>query len=121
MRTSTMSERSTAGAGPVHPDPSLRPARGEGGVVVASALAGALIGAAGLGWWLLAEAERRRQRGRQERNLRLSRLQGGSGLADPTRADAPPLAEGDLHRKVHELNQAIEAVRRQLEQLQPPS
>jgi len=37
-------------------------------------LAGALIGAAGLGWWLLSEAERRRASQRQERSLRINRL-----------------------------------------------
>lgn len=85
---------------------------------LASALAGAVLGAAGLAWWLLSEAERRRQDTRQQRNLRLSRLQGG---ADPLEGShqAQPLQERDLHDKVHELNQAIEAVRRQLEQLQP--
>ena len=38
-----------------------------------SAMAGALIGAAGLAWWLLSEAEKRRLEGRQLRVLRLSR------------------------------------------------
>jgi hypothetical protein len=91
---------------------------GRGSGALASALAGAVLGAAGLAWWLLSEAERRRQDSSQQRNLRLSRLQGG---ADPLEgSDRPdPLQERDLHDKVHELNQAIEAVRRQLEQLQP--
>ena len=92
--------------------------RGSGALT--SALAGAVIGAAGLAWWLLSEAERRRQENRQQRNLRLSRLQGGADPAEGSdHADA--LQERDLHDKVHELNQAIEAVRRQLEQLQPQS
>ncbi len=86
--------------------------------MVGSALAGALIGAAGLAWWLLSEAERRRTSLRQQRSLRLSRLQSGG---EPLEANDPrePLQERQLHQKVHELNQQIEAVRRQLEQLQP--
>lgn len=86
--------------------------------MVGSALAGALIGAAGLAWWLLSEAERRRTNLRQQRSLSLSRLQSGG---EPLEANdsAEPLQEKQLHQKVHELNQQIEAVRRQLEQLQP--
>lgn len=99
----------------------------QGSAVLASAVAGAVLGAAGLGWWLLSVAERRRLAARQERSLRLSRLQGGADPQDEPlrgRAVAETLEAGtsedrDLHNKVHELNQAIEAVRRQLEQLQP--
>ena len=40
------------------------PARGSSSL---SVLAGAVIGAAGLAWWLLAEAERRRHQGRPAR------------------------------------------------------
>ncbi|MEO1001690.1 MAG: hypothetical protein AAFX65_01090 [Cyanobacteria bacterium J06638_7] len=98
-----------------------------GSAVLASAVAGAVLGAAGLAWWLLSEAERRRLAARQRRTLALSRLQGGADpLDEPLRGRSPLHAprEGsdedrDLHDKVHELNQAIEAVRRQLEQLQP--
>jgi hypothetical protein len=95
--------------------------------VLASAVAGAVLGAAGLAWWLLSLAERRRLAARQQRTLQLSRLQGGADPFDEplrTRGSVQPGGEGsgeerDLHDKVHELNQAIEAVRRQLEQLQP--
>jgi hypothetical protein len=95
--------------------------------VLAGAVAGAVLGAAGLAWWLLSVAERRRLAARQERSLRLSRLQGGADPQDePLRgravAETPEAGtadDRDLHNKVHELNQAIEAVRRQLEQLQP--
>ncbi|MEX1317996.1 MAG: hypothetical protein AB1Z22_12845 [Synechococcaceae cyanobacterium] len=100
---------------------------GQGSAILASAVAGALVGAAGLAWWLLSLAERRRLAARQQRTLQLSRLQGGADpLDDPQRAHVPAQAprdgsaeDRDLHDKVHELNQAIEAVRRQLEQLQP--
>ena len=85
---------------------------------MASAVAGAVIGAAGLTWWLLSEAERRRVQGRQRRNLSLSRLQGTPDEAETAAFSQPP-QDRELHRKVQELNQAIESVRRQLEQLQP--
>ena len=86
--------------------------------VLASAVAGALIGAAGLAWWLLSEAERRRSGVGPQRRPRLSRLQ--SSL-DGSEAPAwnHPLQDRELHQKVQDLNQAIESVRRQLEQLQP--
>jgi hypothetical protein len=88
---------------------------GSNGMV--SGMAGALIGAAGLAWWLLAEAEKRRLDGRQQRVLRLSRHAEADEF-DPS-PGARPLSriqgQKDLHNKVHELNQAIEDVRRQLE------
>ena len=109
------------------PSGSREPGCDQGSAVLASAVAGAVLGAAGLAWWLLSVAERRRLTARQRRTLQLSRLQGGADPHDePMRArgGAQPGGEGsredrDLHDKVHELNQAIEAVRRQLEQLQP--
>ncbi|MCT0226306.1 hypothetical protein KQ310_14290 [Synechococcus sp. CS-1328] len=92
--------------------------------MVLSAFAGAALGAAGLGWWLLNEADRRRQRLRQERLLRLSRLQGAgagdSGSAEEGLTSRPAhgsASEAQLHDKVQQLNQAIEDVRRQLESL----
>lgn len=78
---------------------------GSGSGVVLSAMAGAVLGAAGLAWWLLSEAERRRQapRGSYEDTLE-------------TETEAPRLNRDlELHDKVHELNQAIDDVRRQLE------
>ena len=72
-----------------------------------SLLACAALGAAGLGWWLLAEAEQRRQGKRQ------ARRQGPNPPLQPAALEAPP--DRELHDRVHELNQAIEDVRRQLE------
>ena len=74
---------------------------------VLSLLAGAALGAAGLGWWLLAEAEQRRQGKRQ------ARRRGPNPPLQPAALEAPP--DRELHDRVHELNQAIEDVRRQLE------
>ncbi len=76
-----------------------------------SMLAGAVIGAAGLAWWLLSEAERRRleaDRPRRQRSVRLQEV-----------AASEPRTELDLHDRVHELNQAIEDVRQQLETMNP--
>jgi hypothetical protein len=80
-------------------------------------LAGALIGAAGLGWWLLSEAERRRADQRQERSLRINRLSWNEDEELDTKASNRPVREAELQDKVHELNQAIEDVRRQLESM----
>ncbi len=85
--------------------------------VLASAMAGAMLGAAGLAWWLLAEAERRRQVQHQRRVLTLSRLQEGSREGELP--DRRPLLETELQQKVQHLNRAIEDVRRQLESLTP--
>lgn len=94
------------------------PATGSGGgVVLASALAGAVLGASGLAWWLLSQAEQRRFQTRQQRLLRLLRQQGEPELQ--LSSGEPSQRESQLHDKVHQLNQAIEDVRRQLENLQP--
>ena len=88
-----------------------------GSSFLASTLAGAVLGAAGLAWWLLSETERRQQRQRQLRNLRLSQLQGNDAEAlDPLEGHRP-VRESELQDKVHQLNQAIDDVRRQLESL----
>ena len=81
-----------------------------GGVVLLAAAAGAVAGAAGLAVWLLRRAERRHLVQRQLRMLRISRLAEASG---------EPVGRDQLHDRVQKLNQAIDEVRRQLEQLQP--
>jgi hypothetical protein len=97
-------------------------ARDSGSGSLGTLVAGAVIGAAGLAWWLLSEAERRQQRTRQERNLRLSRLSGNDEEALDLQADGlRPGREIELQDKVQQLNQAIEDVRRQLEGLTPQS
>ena len=89
--------------------------RDSGSSSLGTLLAGALIGAAGLGWWLLSEAERRRDQQRQARSLRLNRISWNEDEALEPQSSPRPLRETDLQDKVHELNQAIEDVRRQLE------
>ncbi len=94
-----------------------RNAAGSSSALLVSAMAGALVGAAGLAWWLLSEADRRRLQQRQQRVLRLSRLQQAGDLLDESAGALGTAAPADreLHDKVHELNQAIDDVRRQLE------
>jgi hypothetical protein len=77
-----------------------------------SAAAGAIAGAAGLAWWLLSKAEHRRRAQRQLSMLRFSRLGGGGALFQ-----AEGLPDAKLQARVQELNQAIDEVRRQLEEL----
>ena len=81
-----------------------------GWLVLLAAAAGAVAGAAGLAVWLLRRAERRHLVQRQLRMLRVSRLAEASG---------EPVGRDQLHDRVQKLNQAIDEVRRQLEQLQP--
>jgi hypothetical protein len=91
---------------------------GSSGGVLLSAMAGAVLGATGLAWWLLSEAERRRQGPRQRRNLTFSRLQDDSDFNEELQHHpAGASRDHELHDKVHELNQAIDDVRRQLESL----
>jgi hypothetical protein len=80
-------------------------------LILLAGAAGAVLGAAGLAVWLLRRAERRRLGQRQLRMLHVSRLT--DGIEDT------PLNNDQLHDRVQQLNQAIDEVRRQLEQLQP--
>jgi len=101
---------------------------GGGASLLLSTIAGAALGAAGLAWWLRSEAKRRRHSEQAHRLLRLSRLQAGtqqplggaavSGAGSGAEPGGRP-PEGQLHDRVQQLNQAIDEVRRQLEDLQP--
>jgi hypothetical protein len=82
-----------------------------GSIVVLAGAAGAVLGAAGLAVWLLRRAEQHRLGRRQLRMLRVSRLTGAY--------DGAEVNSDRLHDRVQQLNQAIDEVRRQLEQLQP--
>ena len=104
-------------------DPRQRPASSGSGLLL-STLGGAVLGAAGLGWWLLSEADRRRQ-SRLPQPLRLSAPRQPATRADhqPRAAFQPTPAATSvdplLQERVQQLNKAIDEVRRQLEQLQP--
>ena len=71
-------------------------------------VAGAVIGAAGLAWWLLNEAERRSRIGRQRAMLYAPRIQDGSEVLEPSE-------NGLLEQRVERLN--TEIARAQLERL----
>lgn len=98
-------------------DRSSHPNSGGGSGNLLSGMAGALLGAAGLAWWLLSEAEKRRLTSTRSQGLRPPGSQQGGRLAEAQLDHPLTSAQGqkDLHDKVHELNQAIDDVRRQLE------
>ena len=83
---------------------------------LATLVSGAVLGAAGLGWWLLSEADRRRRLRHQRSMLYAPRMQDGSEAISIS--DLPTVeAEGHLEARVEQLNAAIADVRRQLEDL----
>ena len=89
---------------------------------MASALAGAVVGAAGLAWWLLSTAERRREARRHLEQLRQTALPAlGMGQGSDGAIHGSAASEGPLHDRVQQLNAAIDDVRRQLERMQTSS
>jgi len=83
---------------------------------LATLVSGAVLGAAGLGWWLLSEADRRRRLRNQRSMLYAPRMQDGSEAISA--GDQPTVeSEGHLEARVEQLNAAIADVRRQLEDL----
>ena len=81
---------------------------------LATLISGAVLGAAGLAWWLLSEAERRQRSQRQRSMLYAPRIQDGSEAFDATEN---PGQEQQLEDRVEQLNAAIADVRKQLENL----
>ncbi|MEI8249551.1 MAG: hypothetical protein WCF98_00100 [Synechococcus sp. ELA057] len=98
--------------------PSSERSSSGSGVVLSSALAGAVLGAAGLTWWLLSTAERRREARRHLEQLRQAAL---PSLRVGQASNGNAAGEGHLHDRVQQLNAAIDDVRRQLEHLQTSS
>lgn len=89
---------------------------GESGGLLTGLVLGTVLGAAGLGLWLLKQAEDRRRSSTAVTRRRLApdfeageEVIGAIGHSEPL--------EGELHDKVQRLNVAIEDVRRQLETL----
>jgi len=83
-----------------------------------------MAGASGLAWWFLKEMERRRQlQGMLQRSTRTD-LALKSASTTPFDGDGlnhgahPPQQDSPFQDRVQQLNQAIDEVRRQLEQLQ---
>ena len=81
-----------------------------------SLISGAFIGAAGLAWWLISEADRRKIEKKQKAMMYSSRIQDGSEAIDANQNIKEDEGE-KLEEKVEQLNSAIADVRRQLEGL----
>ncbi len=82
-----------------------------------SLISGALLGAAGLAWWLLSEAERRKETQKQKAMLYAPRIQDGSEALDSTTPSLEDQNSEHLEQRVEQLNAAIADVRKQLEDL----
>ena len=81
-----------------------------------SLISGAFIGAAGLAWWLISEADKRKETKKQKAMMYSSRIQDGSEAID-TNENLKEVKGEKLEQKVEQLNTAIADVRRQLEEL----
>ena len=76
----------------------------------ATLVTGAVFGAAGLAWWLLNEADRRRRVNHHQAMLHAPRMQDGSEVLESS-------GGGVLEERVEKLNAEIARVRAQLERL----
>ena len=83
---------------------------------LSSLISGAVLGAAGLAWWLLSEAERRHKTRKQRAMLYAPRIQDGSEAIEASSASNQIESE-QLEERVEQLNAAIADVRKQLEDL----
>lgn len=81
-----------------------------------SLISGAFIGAAGLAWWLISEADKRKEEKKQKAMMYSSRIQDGSEAIE-TNENIKDIEGDKLEQKVEELNSAIADVRKQLEEL----
>ena len=81
-----------------------------------SLISGAFIGAAGLAWYLISEADKRKETKKQRAMMYSSRIQDGSEAID-TNEYLKEVKGEKLEQKVEQLNTAIADVRRQLEEL----
>ena len=79
-----------------------------------SLISGAFIGAAGLAWWLISEADKRKEEKKQKAMMYSSRIQDGSEAID---SNINEVEGKNLEKKVEQLNSAIADVRKQLEEL----
>ncbi len=76
-----------------------------------------MLGAAGLAWWLISEAEKRQQTKKQRAMLYASRIQDGSEAQESQFPSLDNENSEKLERRVEQLNAAIADVRKQLEDL----
>ena len=81
-----------------------------------SLISGAFIGAAGLAWYLISEADKRKETKKHRAMMYSSRIQDGSEAID-TNENLKEVKGEKLEQKVEQLNTAIADVRRQLEEL----
>ncbi len=84
---------------------------------ISSLISGAVLGAAGLAWWLFSEAERRQQTRKQQAMLYAPRIQDGSEAFETSRQTLQNQNSEQLEQRVEQLNAAIADVRKQLEDL----
>ena len=84
---------------------------------LSSLISGAVLGAAGLAWWLFSEAERRQQARKQRAMLYAPRIQDGSEATEFASDSLGIQSNEQLEQRVEQLNSAIADVRKQLEDL----
>ena len=84
---------------------------------LASLISGAVLGAAGLAWWLLSEAEKRQETRKQKAMLYAPRIQDGSEATEFVPNSLSTQSNEQLDQRVEQLNSAIADVRKQLEEL----
>ncbi len=84
---------------------------------LSSLISGAVLGAAGLAWWLFSEAERRQQTRKQKAMLYAPRIQDGSEAFEANTSSHKNETSEQLEQRVEQLNSAIADVRKQLEDL----
>tara|TARA_A100001037_G_scaffold296872_1_gene318002 strand:+ start:262 stop:561 length:300 start_codon:yes stop_codon:yes gene_type:complete len=84
---------------------------------LSSLISGAVLGAAGLAWWLFSEAERRQQTRKQRAMLYAPRIQDGSEAFESSSPSLQKESSEQLEQRVEQLNAAIADVRKQLEDL----
>ncbi len=91
--------------------------RDSGSSSLSSLISGAVLGAAGLAWWLFSEAERRQQTKKQRAILYAPRIQDGSEAFETSPTNLKSQNSEQLEQRVEQLNTAIADVRKQLEDL----
>ncbi len=84
---------------------------------LSSLISGAVLGAAGLAWWLFSEAERRNKSRKQRAMLYAPRMQDGSEASEIPSTTNKKESSEQLEQRVEQLNAAIADVRKQLEDL----
>ncbi len=84
---------------------------------LSSLISGAVLGAAGLAWWLFSEAERRQRSKKQRAMLYAPRMQDGSEAMETSSPSLKVESSEQLEQRVEQLNAAIADVRKQLEDL----